>query len=300
MTEYQTLKLTRPMMHGSAVVRLQEILSVLTPYFEECDGIFGVKTQNAVHFFQGVHGLVRDGICGPETWKALLFAVENKEYCDTKDNVIVDRIGLHSNPRLYKCKRPWSTITGVTLHQTGCEMPSNPSGWDRLNAHIGITQEGLVILVNDPTYFIWHAQGLSASTIGIEIEGNYCGIDGDMSTLWKGGGGPHHITNPMLYALDCVLEWLKDEFSKHGQKWQHIHAHRQSAKSRIGDPGEEIWKKVAIPWAEDVIPEFINEPNQGYWDGGFEFRIGTGRPIPKQWDDTCDMTEYNCKPGGEK
>jgi peptidoglycan hydrolase-like protein with peptidoglycan-binding domain len=35
------------------------------------DGDFGAKTESAVRVFQRVHGIVPDGIVGPETWAAL-------------------------------------------------------------------------------------------------------------------------------------------------------------------------------------------------------------------------------------
>lgn len=55
---------------GQAVVELQRRLKVhafeVTP-----DGQFGEMTQAAVKNFQRLHGLVGDGIVGPQTWKAL-------------------------------------------------------------------------------------------------------------------------------------------------------------------------------------------------------------------------------------
>jgi len=35
------------------------------------DGSFGAKTEARVRVFQRVHGIVPDGIVGPETWAAL-------------------------------------------------------------------------------------------------------------------------------------------------------------------------------------------------------------------------------------
>lgn len=283
-----TLKLNRPMMHGPAVVRLQELLDKLGYGDAAIDGIFGPDTQEAVLDFQDDMGLKQDGIVGRKTWWELRnnpCHYDNRQ--GTKIGALVDRRDLHPNPRLYKCKRTWSQINGVTLHQTGCEMPERPSGWDRLNAHIGITQEGVAILVNDPTDFIWHAQGLSQTTIGIEIEGNYCGVDGDMETLWRGGGGPHHLNPDMLEALRVVRLWLIDLFVYNHQDWSFVFAHRQAKNTRIADPGEEIWKQVGIPWINQ-IPGVTAGPNTFY--------KGTGRPIPYEWDDRY-IADYNCAPG---
>jgi hypothetical protein len=293
MNEHSTLKYTRPMMHGSAVIRLQEMLDLLGFDGGPNDGIYGPATERMVARFQESAGMKVDGICGPKTWLEIFARLNSKAsriFKMDESTGIVDRRGLHARPKLYKCGRYWSAITGVTMHQTGCAMPSNPAGWDRVNAHIGITQEGIVILINDPIDFIWHAQGLSASTIGIEIEGNYQGIDGDMSTLWRGGGGPHHLNPAMIAAAERARLWIAEQFRMAGEEWQSIYAHRQSKDTRIADPGEEIWKKIAIPWFWGIVG-IGNLPSA-------EFSCGSGRPIPAEWNCAC-YHKYNCKPGAK-
>ncbi len=52
---------------GSDVKKLQELLLM-----DECDGIFGPKTDKVLRAWQSQHGLVSDGICGPKSWEALL------------------------------------------------------------------------------------------------------------------------------------------------------------------------------------------------------------------------------------
>lgn len=281
MKEFSTLKYTRQMMHGSAVIRLQEMMDLLGFDGGPNDGIYGPSTERMVSEFQKSAGLKIDGICGHKTWTAIMCRLNITQ-------TIVDRRGLHKPPKLYKCRRDWSQITGVTLHQTGCSMPSNPAGWDRVNAHIGITQDGVAILINDPTDFIWHAQGLSSSTIGIEIEGNYCGIDGDMSTLWKGGGGPNHLNLEMIFASERVRILIAEWFRINREPWRFIYAHRQSKDTRIADPGSEIWQKIALPWFSKM-PEIGHSVSQ-------EWQCGSGRQIPRQWDNGS-VSEYNCKPG---
>ncbi|WP_216595367.1 peptidoglycan recognition protein family protein [Aestuariivita boseongensis] len=51
---------------GPAVALLQRLLMI------KDDGIFGPKTDAEVRSFQTSKGLVRDGICGPMTWAAVL------------------------------------------------------------------------------------------------------------------------------------------------------------------------------------------------------------------------------------
>jgi hypothetical protein len=281
------LKLTKPMMHGPAVARLQEIGDLLGCDFGPNDGIFGVATQSVVMDLQKKLGITVDGVCGPKTWEAILGAVDEDPLYDVIG--IHDRRGLHGHPKLYGRVRSWDDIDGVTLHQTGCKMPLAPKGWDRLNAHIGVTRDGKVILANDPTDMIWHAQGLSRHTIGIEIAGNFAGIDGNMKTLWRGGGGPHTLNKAMLSAMDAVLEWLLEQFSENGREFRTICAHRQSAPSRIADPGSEIWQKVALPWMERT----------GATVGAYGFCLPKGRPIPQEWDPRS-TGRYWDKPGTQR
>ena len=270
------LKLTRPYTDAPGVTRLQELLDGIDNRYDtgRNDGIFGPLTELAVKRFQTDYKLTVDGIVGPKTWRAILRATD--EVLDdgtVSADVIIDRRGMHKPPKLWGRFRTPGEVIGVTLHQTGCEMPSKPSGWDRLNAHIGITQEGKAIIVNDFLDMIWHAQGLSHRTISIEIEGNYYGAIGVEWTFWEPGGGPHHLNGKMIVAIDAICNYLADWFDKFS-KWKYLHAHRQSGRNRASDPGQEIWNAVAIPWMQRA----------GLDDGGENFKLWKGKPIPWVWD----------------
>jgi hypothetical protein len=276
----KTLKMEHPMMHGPAVKRLQEVGDHLGYDYGPNDGIFGEDTQDMVMAYQIAHGLVVDGIVGPKTWghmTKMMDAVSGEAGICEGLNLVHDIRGAHPPPKHYARKRTWNQIVGVTLHQTGCNMPQKPESWKRLNAHIGITQEGLAVLVNDPTDMIWHAQGLSKSTIGIEIEGNFQGLMGNDRTLWRGGGGPHFLNDKMKDALQEVFIWLRAGFQDNGAEWHHIFGHRQSSETRRGDPGSQIWNEVATPWA--TLLGMKHE-----CDGGQYYSIGSGKPIPKLWN----------------
>ncbi|MBQ2720790.1 MAG: peptidoglycan-binding protein, partial [Clostridia bacterium] len=57
---------------GPQVELLQSILNRLGYNSGAVDGIFGIRTQNAVRRFQNAVGLSVDGIVGDDTWAALL------------------------------------------------------------------------------------------------------------------------------------------------------------------------------------------------------------------------------------
>jgi len=285
----EMLRLTQPKMKGQSVLRLQELAGSLGFDCGRNDGIFGPKTEEMLKKLQAHLGLEADGICGPVTWKAIMKAVEEKTTRHEKEaraagGLIVDVRGLHSPPVNFKKKRSWSEIRGVTLHQTGIKMSDKPSGWYSLNAHIGVTQDGKIILANDPTDFIWHAQGLSEFTIGIEISGNFYGIDGVKDTLWSGGGGPEHLNPRMIVAFDVLFDWLAAEFKKNKCAWKCVHAHRQSSNMRVSDPGSEIWQAVGMSWLKKL--------GKSATDGGPDFKLGSGKTIPREWNPAYSNNKF--------
>lgn len=56
---------------GADVTRLQRTMRANGYWHSGNDGIYGLTTQQAVMAVQKVHGLTRDGICGPQTWGAI-------------------------------------------------------------------------------------------------------------------------------------------------------------------------------------------------------------------------------------
>ncbi|APT47409.1 N-acetylmuramoyl-L-alanine amidase [Bacillus safensis] len=71
------IKVTKPLTKGAKVKALQEALAAVYFYPEKgaknngIDGYYGRKTANAVKRFQSMHGLVADGIYGPNTKKCI-------------------------------------------------------------------------------------------------------------------------------------------------------------------------------------------------------------------------------------
>jgi hypothetical protein len=205
----------------------------------------------------------------------------------TVDNIDIQDFRLDTNVKTagyFGKHRTWSEIHGVTLHQSG-GPGIYVSTWRRLRAHIAVQRDGRILLLQDYTKIIWHAQGLSKATLGIEFEGNMCGLRGDKRTYWKPGGGPHELTAKQIEASKILFGLIHDDFVANGGEWSRVHGHRQSSDQRTADPGQAIWEEVAIPWMEALDPASDSYSEDVY--GGSDYAIGTGKPIPKQWDPTA-------------
>lgn len=176
--------------------------------------------------------------------------------------------------------RPWSRITGICLHQTACVLGEKPERWDSVGAHIGITRAGRVMWLHDFDRLVWHGNGWNAQTVGIEIDGLFAGLDGVPATVW-GDGKASKVTDAQITAAHQVIRWVHSEVVQHGGELTALVAHRQSSKSRRSDPGEAIWRHVALPMHAEL----------GLSDGGAGFEIG-GYAVPEAWDPRCKGVRY--------
>lgn len=201
--------------------------------------------------------------------------VEGSE--EPKYKHILDLRGAVPEPtRFSRFHRRWDQILGVTLHRTACILGEDVERWESLNAHIGVTLGGKVFVLQPFEIGIWHGNGLSPFTIGIEFEGNPAGfIKADGSPYyWPKGGGPHPCTPEQVEASIELFDFLSCEFATAGAEWKGVWAHRQSEATRESDPGVEVWQKIAVPWREKL----------GLDASQLENMWGTGHPIPREWD----------------
>lgn len=282
---------------GAAVRSLRRKINRILgyPYLKNSQ-VFDVETANQLAIAQMRLGsLAPDGVFGPKTKTSM------DDYFNSLANqVFIDPIHEHPNltdlrdstrPRLASGFHFVPNLIGVTIHQTGCQLGDRPKRLKRVNAHFLATKSGGAYLLNDLITFIWHAQGLSYFTLGLEIEGNYEGIIGKPSTLWRPHtqGGPDYVGDDILegvrFACDTIFEYLTDLFFDNFVTWERVHAHCQSHSSRINDPGESIWTNVGTPWMRRLcLPE--GDGNQKDINGLIsEFTLGTGRPIPLKWQE---------------
>lgn len=254
------------------------------------DGFLGRELEGAVESFCADHGMDdAEGVWVPTDedgpWKMDLSGVFAAMVCQMADDVegVRQRYNVTSvvgaSPSKVHGYRTWLDIDSIVLHQTGVFMTDTPRRFERLRAHIGVLRDGelfhnpvtgkdgrgdCVVQVHELDAYLWHANGLNAQSVGIEVNGKFDGV--------HGGERPdppqHQIANARV-----AVRFTCDMIGAHGGQVRNILPHRVSSMTRRSDPGEAIWKGVGR-WAQDEL---------GLSDGGPGFVSG-GRPIPEAWD----------------
>lgn len=193
------------------------------------------------------------------------------------ESKIVDR-RKNASPKHVYGKRDWSKVTGICLHQTACVLGENPPRWDTVGCHVGVTRSGKVIWLHDFNKLVVHGNQWNSQTVGIEIDGMYEGVEGDIKTFWRPKDQPNlqpqRPTEAQLRAVRDLIRWITKQIEGNGGKAKALVAHRQASENRRNDPGSAIWKKVALPMSEELDLS----------DGGPGFKLSTGYPIPEVWD----------------
>lgn len=166
----------------------------------------------------------------------------------------------------------------IVWHQTDVEMGERPTRYTDSSAHFFVTSGGLIVQLHDLEWVTHHAHALNETTIGIEMEGMFLGIKGDLSTWPKYhkalGRQPQHLTDSQILAAFALVRWLKSYLESRGGKLGKFYAHRQGSNTRDRDPGSEIWKEIVLPLAIELGVEVPHSEV-----------FGKGKKIPKEWDD---------------
>lgn len=202
-----------------------------------------------------------------------------------------------------KSVRKWSSITGITLHQTAVAVRT-PERCLNMPVHAVVLDGGpngedaTIVLLHDPIDYMWHGNGFNRHDIGIEVSARAAGIEGDGRTLWlpealRNVGSPldHAVeaTDAQLEACRMLLRYYVEQASDNGGRIEYIHAHRQSSASRVSDPGSRIWRACGA-WAKAAL---------GLKTGPADFAIGGGNPLPDAWTGEANGQPYNWQVKGE-
>jgi hypothetical protein len=149
---------------GPRIRRLQRRLRDLSYWVGSVDGVFGSLTQQAVYAFQGIEGLARDGVVGPETRSALNSAgkpaIRSTNGLVVEINESAQVLMVAENGRIR-----WSfhTSTGTDepyRHPSGQTlMADTPNGKWRITWQVDGWRDGRLGQMWRPKYF--HSDGIA-------------------------------------------------------------------------------------------------------------------------------------------
>lgn len=271
------------------------------------DGILGDATWDAMRDF----ALSRDLEWTPKISKETLESLENADTHPPPDaprvedylantKVLDVRGHLHEPQEKARVRvgrtvmRSPSTITGITLHQTAVEyhitqnMLRRADGdfdlahalrVQRAACHLMALQEGFVVWTRPLRSYVHHGNALNRTTIGIEVEGNYAGLAGKPETAWSGNAYSGPVTEKTVAAARKALLVAVTEGRRAGMPIEYLYAHRQSSGTRRADPGEELWRAVAVEYGKNELGLTL-DPKRTFESSS----TGKGRPLPQEWD----------------
>ncbi len=279
---------------GAKVKELQQSLVALGYHLPHwgVDGDLGTETLDALALFLRDHGVEVEDDTNVVTAEQLALLTKVRL---AHKNVPVgpslaagkfhDLRGSSSQIRVYG-RRAWGAITGITLHQTACVLGERPQRWETVGAHAGVTRGGQVIWMHDFNQLVIHGNGFNAKTVGIEMDGEYAGVEGELRTFWRPKDEPDRKpqtpTPQLISAAKATVRWICEAVARHGGAVKVLVAHRQASEQRQSDPGSALWKAVAMPLHEEL----------GLDDGGPGFKIGSGYAIPEKWDPSRTGVKY--------
>lgn len=191
------------------------------------------------------------------------------------------------SPALVYGSRGWDQVTGITLHQTACLLGERPARWDSVGCHVGVTRGGQIIQLHDFTEVVVHGNGWNNRCVGIEMDGLYAGLEGDMRTVWDDPSTPIReqgmaVTDELVEAACAAVKWIYDEVAARGGAIKFLVAHRQSSIDRRNDPGEALWKRVGLRMQDEL--GLSHGDDLGFKLGGYS--------IPEAWDPRCVGVPY--------
>lgn len=188
-------------------------------------------------------------------------------------------------------------VTGICIHQMAvtfgiAKHQLRAAGGDRdlakarrfmrVPAHACISRDGFYSIHSDMRAYLYHGHSFNAFTLGVEIEGNYAGIEDKPWTAWKGADNAAEFTEKTLECAKVALERIVREGREMGMPIKYIYAHRQTYKTKRGDPGGEIWRRLVLEYA---VPELgLEVQNEKTWRDG--------KPIPLEWDPDKGIGKY--------
>ena len=213
---------------------------------------------------------------------------------DLDAHEVFDLTGEHelNEKKARRKPRKLEKITTVVLHQTGVEFGVGKKAVEKYGrrkalhrrfydvaCHSAALLNGDVLLVNPWERYVLHGHASNRFSIGIEIEGLYPGLEDNPKTV-SGKRDPTVLGNRIIGAARKAVQVSVEQARALGCPITKIAAHRQYHGSRISDPGEGIWREVAL-WAVATLDLSID---YDYAKQNKDNPRKSGRRIPRGWD----------------
>lgn len=187
-------------------------------------------------------------------------------------------------------------VDGICWHQTAHfgVSPDHPKLLALpAHAHIGETRSGLVVvtLLHRVTDYVYHGHGWNASTVGVEVQANAAGIEGDARTFWRSKSQiadgltyaelGREVSDGVLRACTATMRYYAALMADRGATLKCLNrTHRQSAR-KPSDPGSRIARHVAE-----------ESRRMGWTADGSQQVLGKGKPQPDEWTGLQNGTRY--------
>lgn len=247
------------------------------------DGQWGEESRGAMQQWAAAHGLPCRTREQESAAAERLISVQAAIKAIAAPPLVLDVRGQHAGVAL-RSRNPWARIDTICLHQMACDDGTDTPGrwqrWRDLAAHWAVLRHGEAVWLYDPDTYVWHGNAWNRRSVGLEIEGWYAGVEGDLSpaSFWVPEGKvsarrrtPMVLLPPQVEAAQQAIRLAVAIVAAHGGRVRYMAAHRQSLASRRSDPGELIWQQVALPMMREL--DLATAPT-----------LKGGRPIPEVWD----------------
>jgi hypothetical protein len=214
---------------------------------------------------------------------------------EEKVGVCVHQTAIEFGTSSYR-RKFWRKIIDVdasTVIQHGFVIPEDEEGKSKLAERIALHERfwkvpyhfvglknGDVLYNNEVTSYTWHGNLANKSTLGVAIEGHFPGLEKNRA--------PKHTVADQFF-LDTMHACLRLSVLKSRELGCPIGdctAHRVYSSSRVGDPGELIWKEVVIPAIERYNLKV-----------DYDRVVKSGRQIPREWDASSPYNWYGKRIG---
>ena len=146
--------------------------------------------------------------------------------------------------------------------------------------HFVALANGDILYNNDVRSYTWHGNKANRSTLGVAVVGHFPGLEKNRKSSHT------EVDDFFLATMRACMRLAMLKSREEGCLVEDLTAHRVYSARRTNDPGEYIWKHVAIP-AMDAYNLSVS----------YDRKVGSGREIPNLWDKNSPYNWYGKKVG---